>query len=359
MIGCFQKMITLSLSLQGLLFFAQYKTITVSSYCTGYLRNRDIAGIWRLTSKQSFLPKLSTATKKSNSNHLPNVKKSYPLKEFTVYPKDKQSFTIDTTSSTTSSKSGNDDGDGNQEEDILLLLREDGTFVQYASSERGRSDDNKPRDPLFANYEMKGSWALVDGKLILAAERPKNVNNIRSEGHHRDTILEGRIVAVSDTSLVDNPALSNQQKVGHQQQDKDNENSGSVHLTSGSGNSEKTEDVHLSVPKGKVKVGKFFYPLNHPSFFEQPIFSPTSTGSFELRQVLGTLNTHLQHEDKLVEKFRKKDLMDKRYFITSYPLPTAQRKRKRWSIKYNKYVGKSVMNERQSFLSHCFTFISG
>ncbi len=343
MIDCFQKMITLSLSLQGLLFFTQYQTITVSSYCTGYLRNRDIAGIWRLTSKQSFLPKLPT------TNHLPNVKWSYPLKEFTVYPKDKPSSIIDTSiTSSSSSKSGNDAVDRNQEEDIMLLLREDGTFVQYASSDqqRERSDDNETNDPLFAVYEMKGSWKLVDGKLILAAERPKDVNNIRSEGHHHDTILEGRIVAVSDTSLVDNPALSTrQQTVGEnqQQQEENNGNSKSVHhLTSG--NSEKTEDVHLSVPKGKVKVGKFFYPLNHPSFFEQPIFSPTSTGFFELRQVLGTLNTHIQHdEDKFVEKFRKKDLMDKRYFITSYPLPTAERKNKRWSIKYNKYVGKSVI----------------
>lgn len=174
---------------------------------------------------------------------------------------------------------------------------------------------------------MKGSWALIDGRLILATARSKDIQNIRTEGHNHDTILEGKIVATSDSRLIDNPVLLEQQQ---QNQNKDRKDEGDK-------TEEKKKDIHLSVPQGDVKIGKFFYPQNHPSFFEQPIFDPTSTGSFELRQVLGNLNTQIE-EDKLVEKFRKKDLMNKKYFITSYPLPKVQKKKKRWSIKYNKYM---------------------
>jgi hypothetical protein len=55
---------------------------------------------------------------------------------------------------------------------------------------------------------------------------------------------------------------------------------------------------------------------------------------------LNTQMSDYEEEYNMVEKFRKKDLMDKRYFITSYPLRTGKKKRQRWSIKYNKYVGK-------------------
>ena len=54
--------------------------------------------------------------------------------------------------------------------------------------------------------------------------------------------------------------------------------------------------------------------------------------------MLGSLNTQVDNEEKLVEKFKKKDLMDKRYFLTSYPLPKNGKKKQMWSIKYNKYV---------------------
>ena len=337
-----------SLSLIILLFLTQWTTIT-ESYCTGYLRNRDIAGIWKLTSKHSVLPNILPQQR-------PN-KMTYPMKEFTVYPKDKQRQ-FDKQESIKNKKTKDDDdddnNDGGENEDIFLLLREDGTFVQYYSpSVVGQSAALSTSNEAFAVQEMKGYWALVDGKLILATERPKDIKNVRAEGHHHDTILEGRIVAVSEYSLVENPALlEQQQQVTQQSNDnipKENSSDSATTATDKTNNNKddgvsksKNEDVHLSVPKGKVKVGKFFYPLNHPSFFEQPIFKPMKTGSFELRQVLGNLNTHLPHDDdELVEKFRKNDLMDKRYFSTSYPLPVERKRKQRWSIKYNKFVGKS------------------
>jgi len=64
-----------------------------------------------------------------------------------------------------------------------------------------------------------------------------------------------------------------------------------------------------------------------------------NTGSFELEQVLGTLNTqYKRHDEELVEKFKKQDLMDKRYYLTSFPIPNTRKKKQRWSIKYNKFV---------------------
>mmetsp|Transcript_13918 Transcript_13918/g.21151 ORF Transcript_13918/g.21151 Transcript_13918/m.21151 type:complete len:582 (+) Transcript_13918:314-2059(+) len=359
----------LPLVLIVLLFFTQCIT-TTTSFCTGELRTKDIAGIWRLTSKNSFLPKINN--------------KIYPLKEFTVYPK-KQPKNNDSDSSSS--------GNANVRDDILLLLREDGKFVQYSSPQVGSSSSSSSsssksksksnqrggrggekqqksndRSPILASIEMKGSWGLVDGKLILAADRPNGseLDLYGNKNSRRDTILEGRVVAVSDESLVDNPALQQQQQQQKGAKDETvkggDKNSPKNDSTTASQNQDQNqkqnqnqsrttttkEDVHLSVPKGKVKIGKFFYPQNHPSFFEQPMFDSTSTGSFELRQVLGNLNTQLNNDDeKLVEKFRKKDLMDKRYFITSYPLPNTRNRRKRWSIKYNKFVDAKPKTDEQ------------
>ena len=288
-------------------FLFQAALPTCHCYCTGNLRDRDIAGIWRLRSKKSFLPSLKT--------------KEFKRKEYTVFPpkkpkKDEESNTA-------------------KSHDVLLLLREDGHFVQYGTPENEKnskasdSDAVSVIDGTSSLGTMKGSWALVDGKLILAADRPEDVTNLRSEGKKHDTMLAGAVVATSGKGLVDNPALINK-------------NSGNDSDESADGETVKnedneTEDVHLSV-SGEISIGKFFYPQKHPSFFEQPMFGATSTGSFELRQVLGSLNTQVDDEEKLVEKFKKKDLMDKRYFLTSYPLPKNRKKKQRWSIKYNKYV---------------------
>jgi hypothetical protein len=87
---------------------------------------------------------------------------------------------------------------------------------------------------------------------------------------------------------------------------------------------QKQIDVNLSVPKGKIKTGKFMYPKHHPSFFEQPIFNPQSTGRFELKQVES--DHKVEDEDDLVELFRKDDLAGKKYYLSTFPL--AERKKK-------------------------------
>jgi hypothetical protein len=90
-------------------------------------------------------------------------------------------------------------------------------------------------------------------------------------------------------------------------------------------------DTHLSVPKGSVQVGRFLYPKKHPYFFDQPMFQPRKSGSFSLRQVLGSLNTQNPVEEQEIEKFQRADFYNK-----------TQRQRPRgslrWSIKYNKFV---------------------
>jgi hypothetical protein len=85
-------------------------------------------------------------------------------------------------------------------------------------------------------------------------------------------------------------------------------------------------DVQLSVPKGKIKTGKFMYPKHHPSFFEQPIFNPQSMGSFELKRVEG--NKADKDEDEMIELFCKEDLEGKQYYLSTFPLPTRKKKDK-------------------------------
>jgi hypothetical protein len=99
-----------------------------------------------------------------------------------------------------------------------------------------------------------------------------------------------------------------------------------------------TIDVHLSVPKGKIKTGRFMYPKTHPSFFEQPIVRPQSQGRFELRQILGEQNAKLEEDDNLTELFRKKDLVGKRFYLSTFPLPKRRKKFEKWDVTQSKFV---------------------
>lgn len=289
-------------------------------YCVGDLRSRDIAGVWRLKPKLSYLPSL-----KENQNT------ARPMKEFTVYPPPVEKKPLQ-----------NQENDA-RDDCILLLLREDGNFVQYEGI--GTKDDktssrrhsslslsSTSTSSMMGGITMKGCWGFVDGRLILAADRPKDVNNLRSDAKRHDTILAGEIKAKCTNPLKNGKEASS------------GSNSNTISSSSSSSSTSSTfinqQDVHLTV-EGEISIGKFFYPQSHPSFFEQPMVGATPTGSFELRQILGNLNTQVDSrngDDELVEKFRKADLMNKRYFLTSYPLANKRQKRKRWSIKYNQYV---------------------
>jgi hypothetical protein len=313
------------------------------SPCSAYspiVNHRAIAGIWKL--KQTSIT-------------------SSPLKEFTVYPK--------------ASKKRNSD----ENKEVLLMLKEDGSFQQYSEEQQQVPDKLR----FFNNYEMdekanetavldrycefgklKGKWELVGDKLILAADRPigddgRSSSIPKTNDDTADTILEGEVVATTEEGLLDNPVLSsynddprvddygntgasssssNKSKPDSRVGDRNDAKSS----RGGKGNSRSSVvDTHLSVPKGQVNVGRFTYPLHHPSFFEAPMFNPRAGGKFELRQVLGTLNTQQEKDnEEFEEKFSQSDFYDKTFLLTSHPIPDFQPKgNTRWSIRQNKFVG--------------------
>lgn len=165
-----------------------------------------IAGLWKLTQKLG----------------IPKTADQFPMKEFTVFPKDARKQERSSTN----------------EQEMLLMLHEDGHFVQYEEDEINIPDKLKYHDDAEAVLnkffgKIKGKWDFVDGHLILAADRPTT----GKVDPNPDTILVGRVEAHSEESLVDNPVLS--------QAVEDSE-------------SRKVDsfDTHLSVPKGQVEVGR-------------------------------------------------------------------------------------------------------
>jgi hypothetical protein len=262
---------------------------------------RAIAGLWALTKT------------------IPTPRP--PLKEFTVYPK--KTYATD-----------------DKAEDVLLMLKEDGSFQQYINNDKEEIDADASWST-FRNRKMAeenggaivdhlhhpflhGTWDYQEGKLILAADRPEH-KLLSSTA--RDTLLTGRVVATYETRLQDNPAVPEGQA-----SEKKTKPQSSVAL-----------DAHLSVPKGSVKVGKFFYPKNHPSFFEQPMYQPIKWGTVTLRQVLGALNTgNYLDEPQVIEKFKCSDFYNKTFLLTSEPIGyhvnQQPKGRQRWSIRQNKMV---------------------
>jgi hypothetical protein len=364
-----------------------FSVILCHAYSLGDLNARDIAGIWRLRSTESFLPSLSSSS--SSSSQLPNPSNhrrhwDSPMKEFTVYPKDKPVITPDANDNDKDKEKTvlQDAMSSTEEPDILLLLTEDGQFVQYeeqSTKSRNRpkslqSNDSSSNHINTINHvhgHLKGQWAIVDGKLILAKDRPDNYNNLRTDTKVKDTLLSGKIIATTTNSLTPLHHTDHTHSFSNEVIQTEDRNS-TLYSTSsrssstanasqnlGQNNSNATDpttlakanhqDVHLAV-KGNIKIGKFFYPQTHPNFFEQPMVNAIKTGSFELQQILGKLNTALRgsHEDdgQLLEKFRKQDLCDKTYFLTSFPLPK-RKKRQRWSIKYNDYVDYVAPTEEE------------
>jgi hypothetical protein len=308
-------MVALSFSQRQLV--CRFRNICIYSFCllllnSSYsahaykphdLNHRHLAGLWKLTQSKPRPP--------------PAV--YYPMKEFTLYPKGKQQRQTATSNLL--------EGEGEKLLEILLMLKVDGSFQQYADDDSAKDGAKIPDKVTFLDDtenavlerffgKIKGHWDYVDGKLILAADRPENAPK------SQDTLLVGDVVVTEEQSLVDNPILRESE----------------THETV----AKAAVDTHLSVPGGVVNVGKFFYPKNHPSFFDQPMFQPISKGSFQLKQVLGSLNTkNPQDKDQLIEKFRAKDFHGKRFLLTSHPIGEHKPKGKiRWSIKYNRYVGE-------------------
>ena len=306
--------------IQKILFLSFW--FVLLSFCYGYipeLNHRHLAGLWKLTK-----PKSSSEMTKPTF---------FPLKEFTVYPRDKGKQ-----AKAKRNQQAAMNVDHHDDDEMLLMLKEDGSFQQYAEDDVTEEvvipdklsfleDSNAVLERFLG--KIKGQWDYVDGKLILAADRPEN------SPLKEDTLLIGDVVATSDKSLLDNPAVK-------QEEAKNVTVSDASPSSPVSGVLQSAIDTHLSVPSGEVNVGRFFYPRHHPSFFEQPMFQPKPKGNFQLKQVLGSLNTqNPEEEEELIEKFRAKDFYGKRFLLTSHPIGQHKPKgRQRWSIKYNKFVGE-------------------
>jgi hypothetical protein len=339
------------------------------AYSTPYkiVDRNAIAGLWRLS---------------------PRIATSSPMKEFTVRPKlkptDTSSVMVD--------------------EDVLLMLKEDGSFHQYQQDhddDKSDSEQEMDLDASWKNFQktqtepkkhkehmrdlVKGIWDYRDGMLILAADRPdspypgKSANaNVNADMDAtkekrtkkmaiQDTLLEGRVVATYEESLHDNPVvamLPNSTAAANATSTNatasattrlepvasENATESAMTLkasTTATYSLDTHLDAHLSVPKGALKVGKFFYPKTHPYFFDQPMFQPVRSGSFSLRQVLGLLNTQNPAAQE-IEKFQRSDFYNKTFSLTSHPI--VQRRPKgnvRWSIKYNMYVHDPLSKKAQ------------
>ena len=334
-------------------------TWTAHAYVSGVpqqqppVDRRALAGLWKLT--PSVLP-LKEFTVKRNSNT--NKKKNAVLASPEV---------------------------------VLLMLKADGSFTRMESLETdAEEEESSTRQPSSTNTDdidqswkdlmrdhntrtttslnhkkpiqtlFQGTWDYRDGQLILAADRDEKKARSDNFGCHepevpsvdtedsdekptkgatpdaqqqqqfwnkrgKDTLLMGTVVATTSAAP---------QKVEEEKQQVTEEASSATTTTS---------SQTISVPVGSVNVGKFFYPKHHPSFFDQPMFSPERSGSFQLQQVLRSTSAEREKEDTLTEKFRVKDFHGKRFFLTTHPLKQRRPKGNiRWSIKYNKFVGMFV-----------------
>ncbi len=321
----------------SLVFWASISCIfmSTSSAYTPDVNHRDIAGLWKLKQKRT-------------SSSPP-----FPIKEFTVYPKVPKKRIYDESKT----------------KEVLLMLKEDGSFQQYDQEQKApdtlrffdsqKASKEAKDDAILDRYcefgKLKGKWELVGGKLILAADRPIGDNGQspsmgKTNEEITDTILEGEVVATMEEGLSDNPMLRaddngsidiSSSRTSGLEPPSAIDRSDAKSIRGGRANRNSVVDTHLSVPKGRVNVGRFTYPTHHPSFFEAPMFNPRAGGKFELKQVLGTLNTKQQKdEEDFKEKFSVSDFYNKTFLLTSHPIPEYQPKGNiRWSIKYNKFVG--------------------
>jgi hypothetical protein len=355
--------------------------------------NRDaLAGIWRLTGLKSIQPESFRSIEQQErrmDDH--NV---FTIKEFTTYPKkvkrqmpvEKTAESCYTDSSDLASTSIVHTWYGQR--DILLKLCDDGSFETYSSSdefleeeEAGSEDDSisvdEPVEPMLddapnlvinvaelskaTNYSkytdyrppattkeveehstmsstfVTGLWDFKDGKLILAANRPLH----RDPKKVHDTVLVGKVVA----KQTKEPAFQNNQNVSDVTRFEGIKNQT---LFIDSDHSSSVDSHCLSIPNGKVNIGKFFYPMHHPSFFERPIFSPTKTGSFQLMQILGEASLRVPKYDQKSKdyteesgkEFKKEQLAGKVFFLTSRPIGWEKKNKPRWSRSKRSFVGR-------------------
>ena len=257
---------------------------TITAYSTGDVNPQALRGVWRLTSLDD--EGLPFERKNPRRAFLP-PQAIWAMKEFTTYPKKKKSDVMNEINVDNGSLSPNP----KKQTEIFIKLKEDYTFEQCTALQfsDGTEDENDSLEEKLQNelskrekeaFAWKGTWDYVDGKLILAADRPEkkpfSVYDDQDDGTstggnggvEADTILVGKVKVNSEESLTENPALEQRQLTmpDDDQGDVQEEDAAGQddQVSPTSQHKKGTIDVHFSVPKGKIKTGKFMYPKDHP-----------------------------------------------------------------------------------------------
>jgi hypothetical protein len=251
-------------------------------------------GIWRLTHQDSLLPK-NPSTEQQQDKNMNDPSNNDPVLE-------------------------------SIENDIVLRLNDDGSFDPYISvqddvtakiSSSSSSSSSKSINDLHSLHGVLsrgGCWKFQDGCLILAPDRPQDADP--SKVH--DTLLTGKLTVQVSECL----SSTDQQSMA----DENNDNNKEQTFTTASNDAQPEIDVHLSILRGIVKMGRFMYPRRHKAFFDEPMLFPESSiGTFSMKQLLGNLNARLKREEeeeatkKIPPKFHKKDFYDRKFYLTSTP----------------------------------------
>lgn len=199
-----------------------------------------------------------------------------------------------------------------EEEEVVLRLNDDGTFDPYTPI---LDETRTPEDNLKGILGRGGCWEYRDDTLILAADRPEKLDP--SKIH--DTLFMGKLdVHISKSMQLDESSV--------ELLDGKEEISKAEESTPPATNAANEIDVHLSIPQGRIDIGKFMYPKKHKAFFEEPmLFKRSNVGSFQMNQVLGNLNARLKHKKeappKPEPKFRKADFHNRTFYLTTAPHP--------------------------------------
>lgn len=210
-----------------------------------------------------------------------------------------------------SSQDKQDTSSEGNEEEVVLRLNEDGSFDPYTPIP---DETTISRDDLQSMLGRGGFWEYRDDMLLLAVDRPKTGDPSQDQ----DTLFVGKLDAhVSRSISWDAHSIG--------LTDEDHEVPNADAMTAATSLPEDI-DVHLSVPKGTIDIGKFVYPKKHTAFFDEPIlFKRSSVGTFHMNQILGNWNARLKNEREATPKpepqFRKQDFHNRTFFLTTAPHP--------------------------------------
>ncbi|CAB9510929.1 expressed unknown protein [Seminavis robusta] len=213
-----------------------------------------------------------------------------------------------------------------QDKSVLVIrLNDDGTFDPYARPEEEtlatppRTSACEDNNNVHSLLGRGGCWEYKDQSLVLAADRPPTKQNyLDKQRIVLDTVLDGKLqVQVSETLTED----STQSSLFLAEKENSDPSTGAA-------TTKPQLDVHLSIPKGQIVQGKFFYPKKHNAFFDQPmLFQPATVGNFSMQQLLGNLNARLEQEqrrdnnNKPQAKYHKRDFYNRTFYLTATPHP--------------------------------------